>query len=165
MSDKAIFMEKEEYEEYLAKQQQEFEERKAQMASTPLTLISLYELNQNVVNGLPALDADGESKAESEFFTWISELQDQSNYFMLLCNELNYYTLFHNRHHCAPITCAELDIKNFWHELLDVLKYVGTVKIMEVDTNGAWSIWVDWNNEGESHCFYLFPYDAGVVEV
>ena len=159
MSDsKAIFMEPEEYEEYLAQQQREQEERKAQMAEHPLASMSLYEMNQSVVNGLPALDEDGKSRAKSEFFNWISNFLDESNnYFMLLNHEVRYYTVFHNRN-------AKLDIENFWNELLNIFNYVGTIKIMEVDTNGAWSVWADWNDEGVSHCFYLFPYDAGVVD-
>lgn len=158
-----IFMEPEEYEAYLKEQEKMIADIKAKNEALKeahpkgLASVTLYELNQNIINTLPPLDGDGESKALDNFLKWFSQNEHIiENYYMLLCNQLKYYTVFH---------LNTKDIENFWKELLDICKECGTIKTMEIDTNGIWAIWLDWQNEGECHCFYLFPYDRGVVEI
>lgn len=169
----AIYMEPEEYEAYLKEQERLVEEAQAkskelaESGSNELTSVSLYELNQGIINNMPALDEDGKLKARQKFFEWFWGNDDANNidhYYMLLCKELNYYTIFHNSQHCANATDDLIDEDDLWRELMDVLSYVGDIKVMEADTNGAWSIWADWHGEG-CHCFYFFPYGGGVVEV
>lgn len=165
----AIFMEPEEYEAYLKEQERLVEETQAkakelaESGSNELTSVSLYELNQGIINGMPALSEDGVLKRAQLFFDWVAK--NNGNYYMLLNNELHYYTIFHNHKYAGFPDDDPIDLDDFWSELLDTLKYAGTIKEMEVDTNGAWSIWIDWHDEGTCHCFYLFPYDGGVVEV
>lgn len=170
---KIIYMEPEEYEAYLKEQEemitafQEKSKEMAEQAKDGLASTTLYEINQGIMNGMSALDEDGKSKARQKFFEWFWGNDDANNidhYYMLLCKELNYYTIFHNSQHCAGATEDPMDEDDLWRELLDVLSYVGDIKVMEVDTNGAWSIWADWHGEG-CHCFYFFPYGGGVVEV
>lgn len=170
---KIIYMEPEEYEAYLKEQEemiaafQEKSKEMAEQAKDGLASTTLYEINQGIMNGMSALDEDGKLKARQKFFEWFWGNDDANNidhYYMLLCKELNYYTIFHNSQHCAGATEDPMDEDDLWRELLDVLSYVGDIKVMEVDTNGAWSIWADWHGEG-CHCFYFFPYGGGVVEV
>ena len=104
----------------------------------------------------PALSGDGVRKGQLEFFDWISKLPDNPKFYMLLCHELNYYTVFH-----INDTATKED---FWNELYDIAKELGTLKAMEIDS-GCFSIWADWPQDNISHLFYLFPYDRGVVEV
>ena len=104
----------------------------------------------------PALSGDGVRKGQLEFFDWISKLPDNPKFYMLLCSELNYYTVFH-----INDTATKED---FWNELYDIAKELGTLKAMEIDS-GCFSIWADWPQDNISHLFYLFPYDRGVVEV
>ena len=164
----AIFMEPEEYEAYLKEQERLVEEAQAkakelaESGSNELASVSLYELNQGIINGMPALSEDGVLKRAQLFFDWVAE--NKGNYYMLLNHELHQYTVCHTRNHTGFPDDDPIDLDDFWSELLDTLKYVGTIKEMEVDS-GAWSIWVDWQDEGTCHCFYLFPYDGGVVEV
>ena len=172
-TENAIYMEQEEYEAYLKEQERILEEVKRKneelkaQGSDGLMTTTLYEINQGIMNGMPALDEDGKSKARQKFFEWFWGNDDANNidhYYMLLCKELNYYTIFHNSQHCAGATDDLMDEDDLWCELMDVLSYVGDIKVMEVDTNGAWSIWANWHGEG-CHCFYFFPYGGGVVEV
>ena len=148
--DKEIFMEQDEYQEYLKNKNQKKDESK------PVAQVSLYQLNQDIMSNYPALSEDGVRKGQLEFFDWISKLPDNPKFYMLLCHELNYYTLFH-----INDTATRED---FWNEFYDIAKELGTLKAMEIDS-GCFSIWVDWPQDNISHLFYLFPYDRGVVEV
>lgn len=147
---KEIFMEQDEYQEYLKNKNQKKDESK------PVAQISLYQLNQNIMSSQPALSGDGVRKGQLEFFDWISKQPDNPKFYMLLCHELNYYTVFH-----INDTATKED---FWNELYDIAKELGTLKAMEIDS-GCFSIWADWPQDNISHLFYLFPYDRGVVEV
>ena len=75
---------------------------------------------------------------------------------MLLCKELSYNTLFHSVDNC-------LIEEDFIRELWDVCSYLGPIHDISVDDNDAIAIWAEWEDTGV-HCFYLFPYDKGVVE-
>ena len=147
---KEIFMEQDEYQEYLKDKNQKKDESK------PVAQVNLYQLNQDIMSNQPALSGDGVRKGQLEFFDWISKQPDNPKFYMLLCHELNYYTVFH-----INDTATKED---FWNELYDIAKELGTLKAMEIDS-GCFSIWVDWPQDNISHLFYLFPYDRGVVEV
>ena len=147
---KDIFMEQDEYQEYLKSKNQKKDESK------PVAQVSLYQLNQDIMSNQPALSGDGVRKGQLEFFDWISKLPDNPKFYMLLCSELNYYTVFHINDTATR--------EEFWNELYDIAKELGTLKAMEIDS-GCFSIWVDWPQDNISHLFYLFPYDRGVVEV
>ena len=147
---KEIFMEQDEYQEYLKNKNQKKDESK------PVAQVNLYQLNQDIMSNQPALSGDGVRKGQLEFFDWISKQPDNPKFYMLLCHELNYYTVFH-----INDTATKED---FWNELYDIAKELGTLKAMEIDS-GCFSIWVDWPQDNISHLFYLFPYDRGVVEV
>ena len=158
-----IFMEPDEYEQYLQEQNELYEqylqkqtELQEENANKNIGSTTLYELNQSIINGMPALSENEERKASLEFFDWISKLPDNPKFYMLLCSELNYYTVFH-----INDTATKED---FWNELYDIAKELGTLKAMEIDS-GCFSIWADWPQDNISHLFYLFPYDRGVVEV
>lgn len=147
---KEIFMEQDEYQEYLKNKNQKKDESK------PVAQMTLYQFNQNIMSSQPALSGDGVRKGQLEFFDWISKQPDNPKFYMLLCSELNYYTVFHINDKATK--------EDFWNELYDIAKELGTLKAMEIDS-GCFSIWADWPQDNISHLFYLFPYDRGVVEV
>ena len=147
---KEIFMEQDEYQEYLKNKNQKKDESK------PVAQMTLYQFNQNIMSSQPALSGDGVRKGQLEFFDWISKQPDTPKFYMLLCSELNYYTVFHINDKATK--------EDFWNELYDIAKELGTLKAMEIDS-GCFSIWADWPQDNISHLFYLFPYDRGVVEV
>lgn len=154
-------MSQEEYDEYLKEQA---EKMKRENADMPVAKVSLYEMNQGIVAGLKTMTGKEVTKvakeAMTDFLEHVAEnfdMVDQPKYYMFLCNELNYYTLF---------SLAIPDVSKFFvEEFIDLIQSLGNIKAIEPDTNGALAVWVDWANKGECHCFYLFPYDKGVVEV
>lgn len=151
----ATYMEADEYELYLAERQKKLDEQKEKLKPTD-TGIDLYSMNQGIVDTLPALRGDEVQKTAQLFFDWIDS--NESNYYMLLCNELRYYTVFHNNNEF-------INKEQFWSELIDIANSAGQIKVLEVDSNGVFSIWLNWNLDNKSHLFYLFPYEKGVVEL
>ena len=113
-----------------------------QLVETDEKVISPYKLNEK-------------KKIIKQF---IRESKD--NYFMLLCNERRDYTLFN------IISDKEEDKLN---ELANVfvdecLQNRGNIKGIDLTENkDAIEVWL--SIEGESYCYYFFPYNAGVVEV
>lgn len=76
-------------------------------------------------------------------------------YYMLLCRDYNYYTLFK--------TGEKLCDKPFSCEVIECLKNVGTVKAFDItDDKEAIEIWVMIDDE--PYVMYLFNYDQGVVK-
>lgn len=114
--------------------------------------MNLYELNQSGYNSLPKM-----AKAEIEaakFKIRDSFDIDLSRYFMLVCNELHYYTLFHMN---TQLHGAELI-----NELFNIVKDLGQLKAVEV-TDSMVEFWI--SRDGECHMYAFFDYDRGVVEI
>ena len=159
MADK--FMEPEEYEEYL---KTEFvtgmTTDNEEATKAPESVVTLYELNQNIIAQMPALDEMGWEDARINFINWYKK--NYAEYYMLLCKELSHYTIFHLQNIDEDI------IDNFWEEIKDMaVNWISEncVHVMEEDDNGALAIWVTYPRTDTAHCFYLFPYDSGVVKV
>lgn len=148
---KAIFMEQDEYDALLKERKQKSEKAAAGT--------SLYECNRMLMAQRPDLTIEDIEAKVPYLEKWFEDNPDK--YFMLLCNELNYYTVFHQ------CTMTFGSFTKLAKEVLDLaIKYIGNIKAIEIDTNGAIAIW-GWQRDEEElpHCFYLFPYGQGVVEV
>ena len=116
--------------------------------------LSLYELNKNIMVQMPTISNSNKLEA----IKLIDEYKKDTNqkYYMLICKEYNYYTLF------------EIDNDNLFEDTLsltafDCLKNVGEVISVDKNEIGAIEIWVKINKE--AYAFYLFGYDNGVVKV
>lgn len=162
MGDNKIFMEPEEYEAYLAAQKQLNEttpDEKLLNESESNSGVVLYTMNRSIIaQNFPHADENKIKQFRSIITKWLEE--NDANYYMLLNNELHYYTIFK----FDPTGTYE----HFNDELIDVFKYVGPIRDIHVDNNGAIAIWADWNCDKDDtlpHCFYLFNYDKGVVEI
>ena len=118
--------------------------------------MSLYDMNKQLISQLPAMEDIDKQK---EILHNFREATNNSHY-MLLCRELNYFTLFEQ-----PIV-ADRDYENldyFENLVLDCVGDIGIVHDMsQTEDHGAIEIWVITPGE-ETVCMYLFPYDAGVV--
>ena len=156
--DNAIFMEQEEYEKFLEGHTDPVGEPgvcgEPGVNNDDTPKVSLYEMNQMFIAQMPAYDTEQMERADDIIYDWIYN-GNKANYYMLLCKELSYYTVFHSEDNC-------LIANDFIAELWDVLRGM-TIRDVSVDTNGVIAIWIDWD-DGMPHCFYLFPYDKGVVE-
>lgn len=168
-----IYMEQEEYQEYLAQNKpvevwqmstpealtEEIETETSEAATDKednLAKVSLYELNQQLIAQLPEYDEKKWTDAKLIVADWYNKHKD--NYYMLLCHERNYYTLF-------DMTRENVIGADLAYELQDTIRYVGTVHDISIDTNDMIAVWAKWHDTDDVHCFYLFPYGQGVVHV
>ena len=183
-TENATYMEPEEYEAYLKAQKEQMDELQAYYESLKengkkIEGPTLYEMNQQIINDMPTLDEDWVHKCSGKIFKWLSENPD--SYYMLLCNEINYYTLFHittARIQSDKLLISRGAMRDLADEIIDIILNLGNVKIIEEDNNGAISVWSSFKppyyeelsdeakvDADKVHCFYLFPYGKGVVEV
>ena len=87
-----IYMEQDEYQEYLTKQEEERAAKAQQMnlaeEQAPLAETSLYELNQSLVAQLPVYDEKKWTAAKLIIADWFKKNLD--TYYMMLCKEQSY---------------------------------------------------------------------------
>lgn len=113
--------------------------------------LSLYEINQQVISQLPSPTEEKKKEIFDTIRDYIYKTCPMNKYFMLLNNELRYYTIFER---------TKTTDEDFILCLKDCLASVGDIKTIE-EENGAIGIWV--TTTAYCHCLYLFPYDEGVV--
>lgn len=121
--------------------------------------ITLYDMNCSMMSQLPPLEEDALTTAKTgiikEFVDNYS-LKQGKVYYMLLCKELSYFTLFNmtGNHYVNLIE----------DELIECLKNVGDILDISKNEDGtALECWVK-DKEKTTHCFHFFPYDEGVIE-
>lgn len=175
-----IYMEQEEYQEYLAQKEPieiwqmstpddlsakaeigtlttaVLENGEKEDAKDRLAEVSLYELNQQLIAQMPQYDEKKWTDAKLIIADWYKNHKD--SYYMLLCNQCNYYTLF-------DMTRENAIGADLAYEIQDTIRYVGPVHDISVDTNDMIAVWAKWRDTDNIHCFYLFPYSQGVVHV
>ena len=147
-----IFMEQEEYMEYLRNQVKANPEQ----AQQPVAQISMYQMNKDLIRNLKKMNNMEINKALERVADWFNPA------------ETHYALLNHERHYFTIFEVSETDIKgnaqSFIHEVKDILMhYYGDndIRAIDLDTNGAVEIWAMW--DGEPTVAYLFPYSQGVV--
>lgn len=113
-----------------------------------LSIGNVYEMNQQIVSQMPKLTEEQILQA----IETVKGFAKEGKYYMLLCNELKYYTVFvkDNGHYDLPT------------EVVECAAELGDLKGVDIDENGAIEIWVHPHND-EPHAMYFFNYDAGVV--
>ena len=114
--------------------------------------LSLYEMNKSVITKLPVYTDDQIKQLQATLDAWDNT---NYNYYMLLCNEARYYTVFHRTLSMISsfTTLGEAVIK-----LLLEADY--TIH-EETEYPDRFEIWV--KKDDETYVFILFPYDEGVV--
>ena len=118
-----------------------------------INLGTLYDINKNIVEKNISVLTEKEMQEKKNLI--ITFLEDTDNhYYMLLCNDRKDYTIFHKDN---GIECLQ-DI------LIDeCLPNRGKTKSIEYTENkDAIEIWV--SIDGESYCYYFFPYDTAIIE-
>ena len=114
--------------------------------------VSLYTLNQQAIAQLEPMDTSKVLSFTNEFTDWANTNGDK--HFMLLCNQLRYYTVFSKDAGCHP---------DFGDAVCDILIDFEIYSI-ELQEDGAYEIWAKLSaDQTEPEAFYLFPYEAGVV--
>ena len=120
---------------------------------------TLYDINKNIVEtGVEALTEEQMKNKKELFEEYIENTNNE--YYMLLCNDRKDYTVFRRTGIGSEdsIGCCLIDI------LIDeCLPNRGITKSIELTENkDAVEIWISIN--GESYCYYFFPYDAAIIE-
>jgi len=113
---------------------------------------SVYDINCSLYSNIPALEEDRIKEKIEELTNWRKETN--YNYYMLLNKELNYYTIL------TPIG----EGNSFGFEIVDAFQNLGKIKAIDFDKeNEAYECWITEENK-QSHVFYLFSYDKGVIK-
>lgn len=114
--------------------------------------MTAYEMNKQIVKQLPDYKISDNLEKIDEFFN------TQSNkYFMLLCNDLHYFTIFNRVLKDAEMTITDAFIDILENSIFNIIKAI------DVKDDNSLEIWfIDENHE--VHVAYLFNYDAGVIE-
>lgn len=112
--------------------------------------INLMELNSMLITQMPELEST--EKGEKEILNYVNTTR--VNYYMLLNNELRYYTVFHkNKKTNAP---------SIEKEVIECAKELGAIKSIGPNEDGVIEIWI---TEGDkSYPLYFFDYEKGVIE-
>lgn len=115
--------------------------------------MNIYEMNKQIIGQLEILDEATMAEKGKLVRDFVSSWGNK--YYMLLCRELNYYTLFDINLKDADETVEEV--------LFECSNAIGEIKSVEVTSDEcAIEIWVT-NEDNETYAMYFFPYDNGVV--
>lgn len=115
--------------------------------------LSFYDLNKSAYGSFPEYDNIKINKLQDRINDW----ENSSSYFMLLCNDIKYYTVLRRTQHKK----AEFpDLGQAVTNLLLERDY--TIHADEI-TNDYFEIWIKDKKDNDVHMFALFPYDWGVI--
>lgn len=118
--------------------------------------VSLYDINKSTMSQMKPLNL----KKRLEAVETIKEFcggATSDNYFMLLCRDLNYYTIFpvrNNNANSQAVGSAVLACAEDMGQIVDV-EY-------NADTNSI-EIWI--KTKDDAYCMFFFDYTAGIVPV
>lgn len=115
--------------------------------------INLYDMNKQLVNQLATLNDEDLKNSKEIIENYLKEQNNQ--FYMLLCKDISYYTLFDIMDD-ESMPCAS-------EEIIECIKCIGDVKSIAVNEDGAIEAWICANPEGPM-VMYLFPYDVGVIK-
>lgn len=118
-----------------------------------LSTLSLYDLNKQIIAQLPNL-TDQEIEEKKTILREFKKVRE-AQFYMLLNNEIRYYTLF-------EINDAFLNTYPFEQEVVNCLLSLGSIKAIDLNSDGVIEAWVD-NVDAGIIVLYLFPYDEGVI--
>ena len=118
--------------------------------------MGLYELNKSIIGQLPTITDVSEKE------TLINEFHHDTHnkFYMMYGKEISYFTIFN-------VIEGTTELKSLADGVFACLEQFGPIKAIDKNEDGtAIEIWVmDEVMTKEATCLYLFPYDAGIVEV
>ena len=171
--DNAIFMEPDEYAEYMQKKKEELNAALEQVrVENPEKIAdtNMYELNKSIISQMKDLTNTEIKKRMKLIRSWLYNVPEV--YYALICWDYHYITIFR-----FPDTNYDDQIK----ELQDILIDLGAIKAIDPHGMGraieihqiedhikdvdAFEIWIQLPDDSEPKLFMLFPYGGGIVEV
>ena len=115
--------------------------------------MSMYNINKQIIAQLPPIDEADMVAVKREIIRKYCD-QMKAEYYMLLCRDINYYTVFR-----MDIKLADETIEDV---LVDCANYIGAIKsIGFTEDEQALELWM--TNEEDTYAAYFFPYDQGVI--
>jgi len=115
--------------------------------------MSLYDINQSIISQLPAFTDKQILELGSNIFNF-GQMFSNSEYFMFLCNDIHYYTLFHkDEDNC--------EFSNLGQAVLTIIRELEKDIVAADNFKDRYEIWLRSNDS--TNVFILFPYDEGVV--
>ena len=118
--------------------------------------MQLYDMNKQIISQLPALNEEGIKEAKQIIKDYVYSKEHEDDYYMLLCHELKYFTVFASDLGCNPDEVIESVI-------IDCLNSVGEIKSIEpTEDKEAIEIWIT-EPEGGTYVMYFFDYGRGIV--
>ena len=131
-----------------------FFKNKKKKETKQIAMGTLYDLNKSIVE--KNIDALSKEDMQNKKNLIIKFLEDTDNiYYMLLCNDRKDYTVFH--HLDTNIECLQ-DV--LIDECLPNRGYTKSIELTK--NNDAIEIWI--SIDGDSYCYYFFPYDEAIIE-
>lgn len=126
---------------------------------------TLYDINKNIIEKNVEVLSDEQLQSKKDLIVDFIN-QTGNKYYMLLCNDRKDYTLFHRNETEDGLwkDSAGLTEDVIEKVLIDeCLPNRGKTKSIELtEDKNAFEIWI--SIDGESYCYYFFPYDLGVIE-
>lgn len=116
--------------------------------------MNLYEINQAVVSQLPEMSEEMVAEKKEMIRQYLDEVVDE--YYMLLCRDLNYYTMF-SLQADKELPAAEL-------EIIECIRDLGSIISIEHSTETGKVIEIWFKCADGTFVAYLFPYGKGVVK-
>lgn len=116
--------------------------------------MNMYDLNKQLISQCPPLDKEQMYDARDIIDDYGKNTNNK--YYMLLCRDINYYTLFN-----IDLKTPSLE-EDFGSVVLDCVTDIGVIKAVD-QAEGAIEIWAH-PEDGEPLAIYLFAYDAGVIQ-
>ena len=112
----------------------------------------MYDINKQIISQLPVMSDEAIADALVELRRFIDETNNK--FYMLLCRDIHYYTLFMRDLKLADETIEDV--------LLECAHTLGDIKAID-RVDGAIEIWVENEFfENGPYAMYFFPYDGGV---
>lgn len=115
--------------------------------------MNIYELNKQLISQMAALSEEDLEDSKQLIRGYFQEHENE--FYMLLCKDISYYTLFYIVDYITEPAAAD--------EVIECIKDIGTVKSIDRTEDGAIEIWAQ-PGESDPLVMYLFPYDMGVIE-
>ena len=113
--------------------------------------MSLFEINQQLISQFNDFTDEDWIEAVEKIDKWHNEIK--SDYYMMLCKEISYYTVFIN---------GDYSHSSLGEMVRECLAFVGNVLTIDYSNKDCLDIWV--RIDEKTQCLHLFNYTRGVVD-
>lgn len=111
--------------------------------------LNLYDLNKQIMAQMEPWEVERWEEAEKDIDAWESKIN--AHYYMMLCKEKSYYTIFVDDGY---------EFHGLGAAVRECLEFVGDVVSIDIEPEVI-EIWI--KELDDAYCMYLFNYDEGVV--